>query len=194
MSTLISPITRRRIAAFSLAIFPTGTWMTAASWASQMHWRDWNARTFRHFVMLTPQYPLLYGALGVGLVLSLALILFIGRNPRTEGFEGAAFKRFVRGTRTTSAKNLTRQCEERGKMQIDVRCTPRPPANENLHLLTSGATASGKSVLLRNMAASVLRRPQHDLARYLPGRTPARNDLMIVIDPNGDLLSKFWQA
>ncbi|QBH19199.1 type VI secretion protein [Alcaligenes faecalis] len=193
MSTLISPITRRRIAAFSLAIFPTAAWMTAATWASQMHWRDWNARTFRHFVMLTPQYPLLYGALGVGLVLSLVLILFIGRTARTEGFGGAAYKRFVRGTRTTSAKNLARQCEERGKMQIDVGGIPMPTANENLHLLISGATGSGKSVLLRNMAASVLKRSQHDMARQLPGKTPARNDRMIVIDPNGDLLSKFWQ-
>src|SRR3546814_9525903 len=25
------------------------------------------------------------------------------------------------------------------------------------------------------------------------GQTPERNDRMIVIDPNGDLLSKFWQ-
>lgn len=193
MSTLISPITRRRIAAFSLAIFPTTAWMTAATWASQMHWRDWNARTFRHFVMLTPQYPLLYGALCVGVALSLTLILFIGRTARTEGFEGAAYKRFVRGTRTTSPRSLTRKCEERGKMQIDVGGIPMPTANENLHLLISGATGSGKSVLLRNMAASVLKRSQDDMARHLPGQTPARNDRMIVIDPNGDLLSKFWQ-
>lgn len=193
MSTLISPITRRRIAAFSLAVFPATTWMLAATWASQMHWRDWNAHTFRHFVMLTPQYPVLWGALGVGLVLSLTLILFIGRTARTEGFEGAAYKRFVRGTRTTSANNLARQCEERGKMQIDVGGIPMPTANENLHLLISGATGSGKSVLLRNMAASVLKRSQHDMARHLPGQTPTRNDRMIVIDPNGDLLSKFWQ-
>lgn len=61
-----------------------------------MHWRDWKARRFRHFVMLTPQYPLLYGALSVGLVLPLALILFTGRAARTEGFEGAVYKRFVR--------------------------------------------------------------------------------------------------
>ncbi|MDR4126728.1 type IV secretion system DNA-binding domain-containing protein [Yanghanlia caeni] len=193
MSTLISPITRRRIAAFSLAVFPATIWMLAATWASQMHWRDWNAHTFRHFVILTPQYPVLWGALGVGLVLSLTLILFIGRTARTEGFEGAAYKRFVRGTRTTSANNLARQCEERGKMQIDVGGIPMPTANENLHLLISGATGSGKSVLLRNMAASVLKRSQHDMVRLLPGQTPTRNDRMIVIDPNGDLLSKFWQ-
>ncbi|MEB2399992.1 type IV secretion system DNA-binding domain-containing protein [Parapusillimonas sp. JC17] len=193
MSTLISPITRRRIAAFSLALLPTGAWMAAATWGSRMHWRDWNARTFRHFVVLTPQYPLLYGALGVGLALSLMLILIIGRTAKTEGFEGAAYKRFVRGTRTTSAKSLARQCAERGKQQIDVGGIPMPTANENLHLLISGATGSGKSVLLRNMAASVLNRSRHSMNNRLPGRTPERNDRMIVIDPNGDLLSKFWQ-
>ncbi|WP_237173909.1 type IV secretion system DNA-binding domain-containing protein [Paracandidimonas lactea] len=193
MSTLISPITRRRIAAFSLALFPIAAWMAVATWGSHMHWRDWNARTIRHFVMLTPQYPLLYGALGIGLALALMLILFIGRTASTEGFEGAGYKRFVRGTRTTTAKGLARQCEERGKLQIDVGGIPMPTANENLHLLISGATGSGKSVLLRNMAASVLKRSKHGLILGLPGRTPDRNDRMIVIDPNGDLLSKFWQ-
>jgi hypothetical protein len=190
MSTLISPITRRRIAAFSLALFPTAAWMAAATWGSQMRWRDWNAQTFRHFVILTPEYPLLYGALGIGLVLALMLVVFIGRTARTEGFEGAGYKRFVRGTRTTSAKTLARQCEESGNQQIDVGGIPMPTANENLHLLISGATGSGKSVLLRNMAASVLKRSRHDTASRA---APEHNDRMVVIDPNGDLLSKFWQ-
>src|SRR5690606_37057045 len=97
------------------------------------------------------------------------------------------------GTRTTSAQSLARQCEESGKEQIDIGGIPMPTANENLHLLISGATGSGKSVLLRNMAASVLKRSQHDMNNLLPGQTPERNDRMIVIDPNGDLLSKFWQ-
>lgn len=193
MSTLISPITRRRIAALSLVIFPTGAWVAAATWSSQMHWQDWNARTFRHFALLTPQYPLLYGALGAGLVLALVLILFLGRAAKTEGFEGAGYKRFIRGTRTTSATGLARLCKERGKQQIDVGGIPMPTANENLHLLISGATGSGRSVLLRNMAASVLDRSQHSIRTRLPGQTPNRNDRMIVIDPNGDLLSKFWQ-
>lgn len=193
MSTLISPITRRRIAAFSLVLFPAATWMAAATWGSHMHWRDWNARTFRHFVMLTPQYPILYGAMGIGLVLALMLILFVGRTARTEGFEGAGYKRFVRGTRITTAKNLAHQCKENGKQQIDVGGIPMPTANENLHLLISGATGSGKSVLLRNMAASVLKRSKHNIVPRLPNGTPERNDRMIVIDPNGDLLSKFWQ-
>ncbi|MFW7341837.1 type IV secretion system DNA-binding domain-containing protein [Pollutimonas sp. H1-120] len=193
MSALISPITRRRIAAFSLALLPTAAWMAAATWGSHMHWRDWNAQTFWHFMILTPQYPVLYGALGIGLVLALVLILLIGRTTRTEGFEGAAYKRFVRGTRTTSAKSLALQCEEGGKQQIDVGGIPMPIANENLHLLITGATGSGKSVLLRNMAASVLRRSRHTMNNRLLGQMPERNDRMIVIDPNGDLLSKFWQ-
>ncbi|MBO9356889.1 type IV secretion system DNA-binding domain-containing protein [Bordetella petrii] len=193
MSTLISPITRRRIAAFSLVLFPAGAWMAIATWGSHMHWRDWNARALWHFMVITPQYPLLYGALGVGLVLSLIFVLFVGRTARTEGFEGAGYKRFVRGTRTTSAKSLASQCEESGKEQIDIGGIPMPTANENLHLLISGATGSGKSVLLRNMAASVLRRSKHEMHARLARPAPERNDRMIVIDPNGDLLCKFWQ-
>jgi len=192
MSTLISPITRRRIAAFSLALFPIGTWMAAATYGSGIAWRDWNRQMAWHFVKRTPGYPLLYGALGVGLVLALALILFVGRTAKTEGFEGAAYKRFVRGTRMTTAKHLAKLCTEPGKQQIDVAGIPMPTANENLHLLVSGATGSGKSVLLRNMAASVLARSRSH-RHHLPGQTPIRNDRMIVIDPNGDLLSKFWQ-
>ena len=193
MSTLISPITRRRIAAFSLVLFPAGAWMATATWGSHMHWHDWNARALWHFMVITPQYPLLYGALGVGLLLSLIFVLFVGRTARTEGFEGAGYKRFVRGTRTTSAQGLARQCEESGKEQIDIGGIPMPTANENLHLLISGATGSGKSVLLRNMAASVLRRSKHDMYARLSRQAQERNDRMIVIDPNGDLLSKFWQ-
>ncbi|WP_415788772.1 type IV secretion system DNA-binding domain-containing protein [Bordetella tumulicola] len=193
MSTLISPITRRRIAAFSLVLFPAGAWMAVATWGSHIHWRDWNASAFWHFMVITPQYPLLYGALGVGLVLALIFVLFVGRTARTEGFEGAGYKRFVRGTRTTSAQRLARQCEESGKEQIDIGGIPMPTANENLHLLISGATGSGKSVLLRNMAASVLRRSKRDMQTRLSRQAADRNDRMIVIDPNGDLLSKFWQ-
>ncbi len=193
MSTLISPITRRRIAAFSLALFPVGAWMTAATYGSGMAWRDWNSSIAWHFVKLTPAYPLLYGALGIGLVLALALILFVGRTAKTEGFEGAAYKRFIRGTRMTTARHLTKLCTEPGKQQIDIAGIPMPTANENLHLLVSGATGSGKSVLLRNMAATVLARSTASVNKRLPGQKPLRNDRMIVIDPNGDMLSKFWQ-
>lgn len=193
MSTLLSPITRRRIAAFSLGLFPVGAWMIAATYGSGMAWQDWNGRTAWYFVKLTPGYPLLYGALGIGLLVALALILYVSRTAKTEGFEGAAYKRFVRGTRMTTAKHLAKLCTEPGQQQIDVAGIPMPTANENLHLLVSGATGSGKSVLLRNMAASVQARSKNSQPSLLPARKPLRNDRMIVIDPNGDMLSKFWQ-
>jgi uncharacterized membrane protein len=51
-----------------------------------MAWQDWNGRTAWYFVKLTPGYPLLYGALGIGLLVALALILFVGHTAKTEGF------------------------------------------------------------------------------------------------------------
>jgi len=120
MSTLLSPITRRRIAAVSLALFPISAWMTAATYGSGMAWRDWNGRAVWYFVKQTPGYPLLYGALGIGLLIALALILYVSRTAKTQGFEGAAYKRFVRGTRMTTAKHLAKLCTESGQQQIDV--------------------------------------------------------------------------
>lgn len=53
-----------------------------------------------------------------------------------------------------------------------------PTKLEALHLMLNGATGSGKSVLLRALAFSILKR---------------RGDRMIFIDPNGDMLSKFYR-
>ncbi len=50
-----------------------------------------------------------------------------------------------------------------------------PIKTEPLHVLVNGATGTGKSVLLRELVASAL----------------SRGDRMVIVDPNGDMLSKF---
>ena len=53
-----------------------------------------------------------------------------------------------------------------------------PTAVETLHLLVGGSTGSGKSVLIREMAYSAL----------------LRGDRIVVADPNGDMVAKFYRA
>jgi len=173
----LSPITRRRIAAVCLSAFPIGAWLMAASWSSGLRLADWDAKAFWYFLEVTPTYPILYIPPVAGLILALALVIYLGRAAHTDGFEGAGYSRFIRGTQSVTPRRLARMCKERGKVQADVAGIPMPSKVENLHLMIGGATGSGKSVLLRGLADSVRR----------------RGDRMIVIDPNGDLMSKFWK-
>src|SRR3546814_10165443 len=101
---------------------------------------------------------LLYIALGAGLVLALALIVYIGRAIHTDGFDGAGYRRFIRGTRSVTAAKLARLCNEPGRNQANVAGIPMPTHLESLHLMIGGATGSGKSVLLRGLVASVRKR------------------------------------
>jgi type IV secretory pathway TraG/TraD family ATPase VirD4 len=173
----MSPITQRRIAALLLLTLPVGLWALSASWHYQIGLNAWSWRTVWQVVLVTTADPWLYGSLGLGLAFALIIILFLARATRTEGFEGDAYKRFIRGTQSVTPERLQRLCREQKTSQVDVAGIPMPTKLENLHLMIGGATGSGKSVLLRGLAASVYR----------------RGDRMIVIDPNGDLMSKFWK-
>lgn len=172
----MSPITKRRIAAFSLLLLPTFCWLIAGSLAAGVMFTDWDKDIFLMVAFYTFSYPLLYGSLILGLILALALILFIGKYSRTKGFGGAGYKKFIRGTRVVKVEKLRRLTQE-STPQIEVATVNMPTKVENLHLLIGGATGSGKSVLLRKMAYCVRK----------------RNERMFVIDPNGDLMSKFFK-
>nr|1GL6_A Chain A, ATPASE [Escherichia coli]1GL6_B Chain B, ATPASE [Escherichia coli]1GL6_D Chain D, ATPASE [Escherichia coli]1GL6_E Chain E, ATPASE [Escherichia coli]1GL6_F Chain F, ATPASE [Escherichia coli]1GL6_G Chain G, ATPASE [Escherichia coli] len=89
-------------------------------------------------------------------------------------FGGAPFKRFLRGTRIVSGGKLKRMTREKAK-QVTVAGVPMPRDAEPRHLLVNGATGTGKSVLLRELAYTGL----------------LRGDRMVIVDPNGDMLSKF---
>jgi len=53
-----------------------------------------------------------------------------------------------------------------------------PEKIEALHVLVNGATGTGKSVLLRELVASAV----------------SRGDRIVIVDPNGDMLSRFGTA
>ena len=92
-------------------------------------------------------------------------------------FRGAYFRKFLRGTKIVSASQLTGLVREKGMEQVMISGVPFPTRLENLHLLVSGSTGSGKSVLIRELAYTAL----------------LRGDRMIIADPDGDMLAKFWK-
>jgi len=120
--------------------------------------------------------PLLLAAAAAGLALAVVVVV-AAHKVSSGGFRGAAFRSHLRGTRVVGARRLSFSTRERGREQITVAGVPMPPSIETLHLLVAGSTGSGKSVLLREMAFSALR----------------RGDRIVVADPNGDMLAKFWR-
>lgn len=172
----MSPITMRRIAALLVLVLPVTFWLLVASYASGVWFTNWDWRIFVQLAYATVSFPPLYIALLVGLVLALVAAVWIGKRAKTEGFEGAAYKQFIRGTKVASAAQLRKLCKE-SEPQIEVATIPMPVKVENLHLMIGGATGSGKSVLLRKMVHSITK----------------RRERMFVIDPNGDLMSKFYK-
>lgn len=174
----MSPITRRRLSVLMIVAFPLLAWITAASLASGVAVNRWDARTTWHLLIATAQYPVLYIPPAIGFALSLVAVIALSRMfKRTAGFEGDRFTRHIRGTKVVPIAKLRSQCTDRVHRQVDVASVPMPVKVENLHSLIGGATGSGKSVVLRRMAKSVQK----------------RRDRMFVIDPDGDLLSKFWK-
>jgi type IV secretory pathway TraG/TraD family ATPase VirD4 len=127
----------------------------------------------------THEKPILLGALVGGLVLAILIIKYF-LAARSSEFGGAPFRKFLRGTQVVDVAKLKRATREKGAEQIEVAGIPMPSSIETLHLLVSGSTGSGKSVLMRAMVFSILK-------RFL-FRKP---DRLIILDPNGDMLSKF---
>lgn len=87
-------------------------------------------------------------------------------------------KGFVRGTDLFSSGRLKRRTKfSNEKKQVTIAGIPIPSELESLHFLIGGSTGSGKSVTVGEM-----------LSRIIP-----RGDRVIITDPNGEFLSKFWQ-
>ncbi|MGS1117426.1 type IV secretion system DNA-binding domain-containing protein [Castellaniella sp. UC4442_H9] len=173
----MSPQTRRSMASFFLIVGPILAWLAMAMYMSGTPVVGLRWHLIFRWAFITRDYPVLWGTLAAAFAVGLLATIWINRTYRTDGFEGAGFKRFIRGTRVVSARRLARSCRQRRRRQLNVAGIPMPAKVENLHLLVAGATGTGKSVLMRNLIYSALR----------------RGDRALIVDPNGDMLSKFYR-
>ncbi|HZF19446.1 MAG TPA: type IV secretion system DNA-binding domain-containing protein, partial [Burkholderiales bacterium] len=153
--------------------------LPVAAWLSMAAWRYGIDRPVAHglarIAKLTPRDDFLIGALVLGLVVGFFLADWLVRRFDTQ-FGGAAFKRFLRGTRMISQRSLRKLTAESGKAQVLVAGTPIPTWLETLHLLVAGATGTGKTVGIAQIIETLLR----------------RGDRAIIVDPNGAFLSRFY--
>lgn len=173
----MAPDTRRRLSVLLLVLIPIIFWLTSANFAGGFSFASMDKASLSLLIRATPHYSVLYVPLLAGFVLALFGIVLINRRYKTKGYDGEGFKRFIRGTKVVSEKQLIKQCKEKDKSQVDIAGIPMPTKLEPLHLMVGGATGSGKSVLLRPLVYSAAR----------------RGDRMVLVDPNGDMLSKFFK-
>lgn len=165
---------RKRLNMLLLTVLPLLSWLFAAKKAFAI--KHFKIKILYKLIKITPYKPILILALLGGLILAVVLILLINRAFGME-FSGAPFDKFLRGTKIVSAKVLKKLTFEKNTKQITVSGIAMPTSVENLHLLVSGSTGAGKSVLIRELVYTAL----------------LRGDRMLIVDPGGDMLSKFKQ-
>ena len=168
------PDDKRKAAALALLVFPIAAWLVAVRATEDFTQAGRGAVITLALRTATGDKPVLLAAFVAGLVLALLIIVCVAKFA-TSPFGAAAFRRHIRGTKVLSARRLRSIVHDRRAQQITVAGVPMPLAIETLHLLVSGSTGAGKSVLIREMVYSAL----------------LRGDRIIVADPNGDMLSKF---
>lgn len=163
---------RRQFGLVLILLLPVMFWVTAVKKTEVLTTPKWKSG----WALLTHTHekPLLLGALVAGLCLAILLIWLMAQLGKNE-FGGAPYKRFIRGTKTSSLSSLKRLTKDKKRQQVTIGGVPMPVNVENLHLLVAGATGTGKSVLLRELAYTSLK----------------RGDRGVFLDPNGDLFSKF---
>lgn len=154
---------------------PFVAWLSVAAWRYEVDQPV--GRGLLRIAKLTPHDDFLIGALVLGVLAGFALADWIVRRYDTH-FGGASFKRFLRGTRMISHRGLQERTHEPSKEQVLVADTPIPTWLESLHLLVAGATGTGKTVALGQTIETILR----------------RGDRLIIVDPNGTFLSRFFFA
>ena len=163
---------RRQFGLVLVLMLPIAFWSMAVKKTEVLTEPKWRAGL--ELIKHTHEKPILLASAIGGLVLAFLLIWGMNQLSKSD-FGGAAFKRFIRGTKTASLSGLKSKTKERNKEQVTIAGIPMPTKVENLHLLVQGATGSGKSVLMRELAYTSLK----------------RRDRAIFLDPNGDMYSKF---
>ncbi|MBF6570161.1 MAG: DUF853 family protein, partial [Candidatus Binataceae bacterium] len=152
---------------------PLVAWLGAALWRYGVERPV--SRGLLRVAELTPRDGVLIAALLVGALAGFLLAAWIVHRYDAQ-FGGAAFKRFLRGTRMVSHRGLQLRTREPGAAQVLIADTPMPTWLETLHLLVAGATGTGKTVALGQLIETILR----------------RGDRLIIVDPNGSFLSRFF--
>lgn len=137
---------------------------------------------------MTPHSPYLAGGIVAGLGLAFG-INYLLREYGDIGFRGAAYLRWMRGTRLANwhmvkglvdsanrQENARRRKEKQSPLlPIMIGKMPMPIHLENRNTMICASTGAGKSVAMESMIASALQ----------------RRDKMVVVDPNGTFYSKF---
>lgn len=165
---------RRRLMLLVVVFFPVVLWLMAVKKTELLTGNK--VKALYGFIKLTPERPILMGALAVGLLLGILFAWVIHKLTASE-FKGAAFKNYLRGSKVVGLSELRTKDKNAKDGQVDIAGIPMPRNLEPLHLLIAGATGVGKSVAMLRMAWSALR----------------RGDRLIVLDPNGDMLAKFYR-
>lgn len=162
---------KRYLYAFILLAIPSLSWLLVVETTESLYSPRYLA--LLELMTLTPYKPLLLGTLLGGLTIAMLSIALISKLLHTE-FRGAPFKTFIRGTKIVRPQKLHRLTQT-GETQISLAGIAMPTKIEPLHVLVNGATGTGKSVLLRELVSSAI----------------FRGDRMVIVDPNGDMFSKF---
>lgn len=171
----MAPDLRRRLIKAALIFLPLLGWLGTAMFLSEITPRQITWRVLYIWIRATPHHTALFITPSIGFALALVLAGTLSQHAKKAGYDGAGYKKHIRGTEVVPLKRLKAKCSERGKIQVDIAGVPMPTKIETLHLLLNGATGSGKSVLMRALVFSLLK----------------RGDRAIIVDPNGDLYSKF---
>lgn len=168
------PDDQRKLNLAIILVLPIVFWITAAQKTEELTGNKLAA--LWRLLIETPTKPILLAAAIGGLILAIFLVWVMSQNSNKE-FAGAPYRKFLRGTKTISPEGLKRKTTEKKTEQVVIATIPMPTHLETLHTLLNGATGAGKTVVLRSMAFSILK----------------RGDRMVFIDPNGDMLSKFYR-
>jgi hypothetical protein len=131
---------------------------------------------FGYLIKNTPNLWPLWSALIAGLVIAV-VGLIIGFKIAKKTFAGANFDKFYRGSKLVRASELTRLTTERKQQQITIANVPIPTEAETTHFSIGGSTGVGKSTIFKEMMHGCL----------------ARNDRMVILDPDGEFLSTFYR-
>jgi type IV secretory pathway TraG/TraD family ATPase VirD4 len=92
-------------------------------------------------------------------------------------FEVKPYFKYVRGVKIASINYLKLITKNRKNQQLLLCGVSIPHDVENLHIMIAGSTGTGKSTILNETIASAI----------------YRGDKLIIIDPNGTFLSKFYR-